>query len=225
MATLAANASATQERLKVSAIPAGDYFQIDDEIVRVIDKRTTQLTILVERAYAGTTAATHSSGAELTPLYVPSTGGGGGGESLVQQASVTLTDAQIKALPTTEFQIIAAPGADKVIIPLFALFRPTISVAYTGIDADAQLYLVSSSWLTTIYNENLNDVSQLLGGSIWSFMGPNLGVDAGGFLLSSQTGEESNLPINLGASNGSDFTGGNAANTLTVVVLYVVVDL
>lgn len=78
MATLAANASAIQERLKVSAIPAGDYFQIDDEIVRVIDKRTTQLTILVERAYAGTTAATHNSGATLTPLYVPSTGGGGG---------------------------------------------------------------------------------------------------------------------------------------------------
>lgn len=79
MTTLAADVSATQERVKVSDMPNLDYFQVDDEIFRVSVQRPQSNELLVQRGYAGTTAATHSSGATLTPVYVPSSGGGGGG--------------------------------------------------------------------------------------------------------------------------------------------------
>lgn len=79
MATLTADVTADAKSWNVSALPVGDYLQVDDEIVHVLDKQRTTNRIRVERGYAGTTAATHSSGATLTPLYIPSTGGGGAG--------------------------------------------------------------------------------------------------------------------------------------------------
>lgn len=77
MATLTADVTAAAKSWNVSALPVGDYLQVDDEIVHVLDKQRTTSRIRVERGYAGTTAATHSSGATLTPLYIPSVPVGG----------------------------------------------------------------------------------------------------------------------------------------------------
>lgn len=77
MTTLVGNVTSSQKYWNVSAVPEGDYLQVDDEIVRILDKRSTHSQVYVERGWSGTTPATHSNGATLTTLWVPSTGGGG----------------------------------------------------------------------------------------------------------------------------------------------------
>jgi hypothetical protein len=75
MTDLTADVNDNQVYWKVSDMPVADYLQADDEIVRIIYRLAQHEEVYVERGYAGTTAASHSSG-ELTTLWVPGTGGG-----------------------------------------------------------------------------------------------------------------------------------------------------
>lgn len=91
MTTLAANLSSSATTMRVNAAdddPA-PYYQIDDEIVQLQANSTTvndpfyspyrtrdETLWQIERAVSGTTATSHLSGATLTPVYDPSTGGG-----------------------------------------------------------------------------------------------------------------------------------------------------
>jgi hypothetical protein len=54
---------------------------------------------------------------------------------LIKRATVTLNNAQIKALPTTPIEIVAAPGANKLIVPLRAIIRAITATAYTNVAA------------------------------------------------------------------------------------------
>lgn len=87
MATITANISAEDSILPVSeqAPSPGAYYTIDDEAVRLLGSQLSptqgedRTRWLVERAVAGTTAATHTSGATLTRYY-PDAASVGGGE-------------------------------------------------------------------------------------------------------------------------------------------------
>jgi hypothetical protein len=60
-------------------------------------------------------------------------GGGGGGSSLIQSATVTLTNAQILTLPTLGVTVVAAQGANTVILPVSGFIVLDSSAgAYTG---------------------------------------------------------------------------------------------
>jgi hypothetical protein len=81
--TSAVNASVT--RFPTDTVePSPGYYMIDDEAVRVGGSELTgtvggtRTVWIVERGYAGTTAASHDSGATLTRYYpeAPSSGGG-----------------------------------------------------------------------------------------------------------------------------------------------------
>src|SRR5687768_2578118 len=72
----------------------------------------------------GTTLAANIVDSSITSV--------GAGHTLVKVASVTLTNAQIKALPTTAVQVIAAPGAGKLIYPVSAfVILDTTAGVYT----------------------------------------------------------------------------------------------
>jgi len=86
--TLSANIDSSQTLLPISGPLTNGTFQyplyytVDDEAIRVIG-RAHEETWLVDRAIAGTTAASHSSGATLT-RYFPDAAGGVGTEQTVR---------------------------------------------------------------------------------------------------------------------------------------------
>jgi hypothetical protein len=159
--------------------------------------------------------------------------GGGGGSSLLQTVQVVLTDAQIKALPTTPVELVPAQGAGTVILLKDVLLHKNFGVGYTNADAD-------SAYLSAVLGdddlEGLELQANVPSGVSWlagtmqsgeafywfryqhpdafnkaaEVFGSNC-VDAAAFLYVDNAG------------NG-DFDGGDPANTLKVTVYYIVVD-
>jgi hypothetical protein len=162
------------------------------------------------------------------------TGLASGGSSTVLSATITLTDAQIKALPTTPFQLVAAPGAGKMILPQSAILILDWTADYASIDAACYMQIQTpDETLVLSFSENTGD-----GGpnAIFAAGGDAIGVFgirqqvvssftrmlSGGLAQSSFNNQPLQLLI---GNNGVNLTGGNAANTLKVTVYYVVVDL
>jgi hypothetical protein len=165
------------------------------------------------------------------------------GGSLVQRATVTLTNAQIKALPTTRITIIAAPGAGfwtRVLGVDYA--SDTSAGAYTNLDATycdlfvgyagsadyAGGYVVDDAASTpalTLLTDVLGIAGQrLIAGIPYAEVFTVIG--GAGYVVAPQNARSAreNVALVVGSdNNGSgDYTGGNAANTLTVTVYFVV---
>lgn len=160
----------------------------------------------------------------------------GGGVGTLAFATKTLTHAQILALPTTPVQLLAAPGAASAIIPLHATLTLAWTADYTGIDAASIIHIGPGTTGTTDSLVPLNEadllgVSGLLanGEASLSFMPalvftPPSAATIVSVGLSGDTHTNiQNQPLSIGAGNALNFTGGNAANTLSVTVLYYVV--
>jgi hypothetical protein len=168
----------------------------------------------------------------------------------IQSATVTLDDSQVKALPGTDVELVAAPGSGKLILPLYAIFITNFAVAYSGIDANTDfpaiwvsqqtspIYLTefidsdesvvdqtSLTQLLTTTNEFGRVTYTLLPQStsyIQAPTGATLVAPSGG---SFNPDEYDNLPLKIGADNSGNFTGGDPANSLQITVLYTVLDL
>lgn len=156
----------------------------------------------------------------------------------IQHARVTLTDAQIKALPTTPITLIAAPASGKRIHLVSASIRTdTAAGAYTNINttysAIAMYYLGDFSvWVSMgIVNDNvptpditrLTDmigVAQLASANVTAYND----TPGNGWVLpvniTSTTSDAKALAIAADNNGSGAFTGGNAANSMTVDVLY-----
>lgn len=219
------------------------------QLIRVGDEMLAQnaagsngTTISVRRALEGTIATAHASGA------VVQTGTGADfaapppGEvvaptpsdaSPVRQVTVTLTHAQILTLPSQSVTIVPAPGGTLGLIFLSAVVANHVTVSYGN---------------RTTTNFNFYDPSS---GSFWSayeeapinLLGTNEGYYVP-FLPYAASSTQAVAPAviyttvgdgTLVASDSSialrcfnatgNFTGGNAANRLTVTVLYKVYDM
>ncbi len=173
-----------------------------------------------------TTAA--DFGTEIVNVFTGLASSPGG--SSILSASVTLTDAQIKALPTLGFEILAAQGSGKMaqIVALNLSFRWTadytidgdeiLQCYYNNSGAEASNSLSDSSGqVTDLFGNGSSSVAvlsgyQLAGGAFMGVVKPRV--------------DYNNDPIYLYIVRGGGvFTGGDAANTLKVTVYYVVVDL
>lgn len=172
--------------------------------------------------------------------YVPTAPSGGGGSGVVLLATTTLTDAEIKALPTTGKTLVAAPGAGKML--WWRASRVLIDAragAYTNVNAAADLRVLSEAYSgrsigTTVANSGYlaGQLAQTSNRSTTD-LEPALVVDppAGDIFASLLEWVDvpnlDNKPLLLDATNGGDgdFTGGHASNGATVYTLYAVLDL
>lgn len=164
----------------------------------------------------------------LTPLTAAGDGEietGGATEQTVLSRTVTLTNAQIKALPTTGIELVPAPGAGKMILPLDGVASFSGSSAYTNVHADASLNVM---W--TGFNAHRWAAFSLLtfgADGVLPLNSVNNSVDPIGTSDAEVPSEFDNASLKISASNPGlgDFTGGHASNTLKVTLLYTVVDL
>lgn len=148
--------------------------------------------------------------------------------SLLHQATVTLTNAQIKTLPSLPMEVVAAPGANRMLLPVYgAVVLNAVAGAYADTDGGAVLlkyvggHSNGSTYGTIPFNQaditvcGLGSESNIknYGGGDWTFWGPE---DLQSVLV--------NKALAIACENGTDFTGGHADNSLTVTVAYMVLD-
>jgi hypothetical protein len=135
--------------------------------------------------------------------------------SLVYSSSVTLNDAQIKALPTTPFEVVPALGAGIMIYPMHCLFALNSVADYTNIDTEADMGIVAAvsgvgMMDRLIETSPLNQVSGLLanGGNSLGFTAGN----TGSFVLFTEYINRAQMLTLINGALGN-LTGGNVANS------------
>jgi hypothetical protein len=139
------------------------------------------------------------------------------GVATVRQASVELTDAQIKTLgATTPVTIVAAPGLNRILLPVSGIMRRVMLAAYTNVNAAATLFLSDGGG--TIVHSNSVDADFLIAftDTVATFQPAAL------YQTLRSTLENSALTIQGANAAAGAFTGGNAANRLIVTVSYLV---
>lgn len=147
-------------------------------------------------------------------------------------ATVTLTNDQIKALPTTPFELVAAPGAGKVLAFFGAVvvFDCTAGVYTNDNGYDARLYIVGYQLVSnSVFIPEINDSSNVRYVQISPVSVPD-GNDPPLFNVNTVYNliAMENAPLQLGCLNfdpAQNFTGGNAANTCSVTTFYAIVDV
>jgi hypothetical protein len=152
----------------------------------------------------------------------------------LQKAVVTLTDAQIKALPTTPVEIVPHPGTGKMAAFVVACYHAAITTLYTNVQAADDnadiliLELISPTMQVGANIANWRLFDNQTGNTYVHVPQYQEQTEAAATVTAAFPFiNATNLGFRLRASNGAlgNFTGGHASNTLKVTVYYVVVDL
>jgi hypothetical protein len=161
-----------------------------------------------------------------------------GGQYVRKGAAVVLTDANVKALPTTPITLLAAQGANTwarlVGLTLDADFA---AGAYTNVDTDGFMWAyydgasdeIASEYVPNSVSLSLNKLTALTSAGSWVAhlrpYGEAYETDTWGTVGTIHTrANVVNVAIKLTVDNDGSgaFTGGNAANTLTVTPYFVI---
>lgn len=151
--------------------------------------------------------------------------------SAVRKVTVQLTDAQIKALPTTPIQMLPAPGVGKMYAVVIGVAALDVTAGtYSNIGVTSSLYIAAGagSALSAAYDENWDGALQDSSAIHIIHFAPMMGAQAPAHSLwNADKPNYENLPLTIKSNNGAsgNFTGGHAANTLRLTVYYVIVDL
>jgi len=148
--------------------------------------------------------------------------------TVIRTTTLTLTDAQIKSAPTTHYQILPAPGANKLIVPIIAVATLDATAAnYTNVDAGgATLQIEMGAGRSALYEDISQAYPLLADGQSEKTRAVLTFGDAKGAIGALAAAIE-NDALELTWLNGAsgNFTGGNAANNFRVTVVYTTIDL
>ena len=240
--TLKSAITATQTTIDVDgsdALNNGDLYAIEDEQVYIVTAvagdtqpgQTAWQRLTVQRGQLGTTEVAHDAATAVTLVTTPL--GAGTVEVNVLKTTTTLTDAQVKALPTTSVTVVAASGAGSAILPLFVHLHCAAAADYTNIDAGCVMELNNGAGFGTLDQALASSVSGLLApgdpadplNAFVSTTQRQRGATVTAGLANIYDSDIDNKPLILRVTNGAagNFTGGDAANVLTVTTYYVVV--
>ena len=227
----------------VTGVQVGHLCAAESELAQVT-KVGPGTMVTVRRGVEATSAAVHATG---VPVAVSVAGDVataapvlGSSAVAVRQATLTLTDAQIKALPTTAVVLVAAPGPNRRLVPLQGafLFQPAGNT-YANVNSTfSALVLWPTPFDAWVLDPILND-SAASKSHLSNFLVSGLATAARQFLAfpyqdtanaatcAANTSDAVNQPlvIKLDNDGAGNLTGGTVANRLTVSVLYSIVDL
>lgn len=153
------------------------------------------------------------------------------GLSVERQHTTTLTDAQIKTLPTTRVLIVPAPGPGRVTVcsavhgnaeRCVLNYATPAGVGYTNRDASPRFRIrlgTTGPWSNYFAHVTMFDTHSSL--YLPAFFDANSGGSNADWY-----DEFDNIPVYLSMVNGAlgNLTGGHPSNTLTVTVAYNVYD-
>lgn len=157
----------------------------------------------------------------------------------VLRASRTLTNAEVKALPTTPIQVVTNAGPNTVLVPIkYVLISRFAGGAYTNLNASGWFQAqwgtgggaLASNYLADDAGDGIAVYSGLFGSAssrlalLTDFTYSTTPASGWGNIPGDATPLPTNEALYVRIDNGGsgDLTGGNAANTLTVVTYYVV---
>ena len=176
---------------------------------------------------------------------MPLGGGGGTGSSLVSRTVKTLTDAQIKTLPSTPVEIVPAPGAGKMLLlvqGLLAWDDYSNAVGYTNVTAvqngsafaavfydattngaPASALVMDDAGFDNVYRNWLAGIDNLLVLTPNAYPSPTV---AQGMEIPDRHNAAVNMGLYLGSANpAGNYTGGDPTNSMTVTLLTATVDI
>lgn len=154
--------------------------------------------------------------------------------SLIHQATVTLTDAQIKALPTTGVEVVPEPGEDKLLRLMGGVYRFTRVADYTNIDGTFSGMFVrygGSTCLASLYNPvaGFLDFGAPLGDFAIALINNKFNVVSGVGVEEPpwDSADALDEPFVVAIDNGAtgNLTGGDAGNSLEVSIFYTIYDV
>jgi hypothetical protein len=221
-------------------------FRIDDEIVVVRNDPSPGGKLVLGRGIMGSSRAAHAAGSELASddgdvLQIVAghqafAAPAGGGEPVaVMSLTTTLTDADIKTLKTPHI-IVPGPGAGQFVdfVRIVLVTDIVFGEGYAGVSPTG-LFVVGlgAGNMDIAYVQNDSSfssgmITDLFTRSSVTLIGPGQDVASstettqpfGTFIHADVSGD-----LTLKLDQASNLTGGNAANTLKVTVLYTVIDL
>ena len=182
--------------------------------LQVYDTETSEVIFTFNHASDGTATAEVDASQCVTEDTVS-----------VKQASLTLTNDQIKALATTPVEVLPAQGAGKVIHIVGGCAVIAGSDAYTNDSANCKIgFMVGGYALATYIARSLVTYA---GDAVLPFTSANIPANNDGSSLGPEaTGTLANAPLLVFMDNtDGNLTGGGSGNSLTVTVLYMTVDV
>lgn len=150
------------------------------------------------------------------------------------KVAVTLSAAQIRALPTTGVELVAAPGAGKMLVPQRAVLSFHWVANVTNIASTAALGILHNDgfgMLTNLFEQPSSQINNLLANDedALAILAPLIELDVATpkpYAQQFSTSVFANTNLTIRGFNGvlGNWTGGDGS-TLVITLYYLVVDL